>query len=213
VDVHHRFPGLLADPEVAFDVLWSRRETLTIAHTLVTCCDRGGSVVIAGVNALRDNRSDVVASLVDQVQSVFDAEAVHDLAELAERVGAAQTLAPVLQAVGAPVAAPSSGALADLEAWHVRSAAGRVGSARWVLELKRAPMRRWPALTWRAVVLAEDEIVRRYPSAGRGWLHLQLARARRASLGLRQLPRAVRLVREAGRKRRSVERLGQPDDG
>lgn len=210
VDVHHRFPGLLADPEVTFDALWARRAEISLAGVRLTCGDAVANAVIAGLNALRDDRQDVVDLVVAQVNTTFDRTARTDMARLAVQVGATLTLAPVLEAVDAPAVRAESVSPRDLEAWLVRSATGRVGSSGWILEVARSPKRRWPAILWRAVVLSEEDIVRRYPGADRGWRHLQRARLSRLGSGLRTLPRAVRVVRLAASRRRAAE---APDAG
>src|SRR5699024_2561170 len=40
LDLHHRFSGLLAEPGVAFDALWSQRTSVTVANQEVVTVGR-----------------------------------------------------------------------------------------------------------------------------------------------------------------------------
>lgn len=195
IDVHDRFPGFLADPQVVFDQLWRRRSSVSIAGQPIPCTDLVGSAAVTALHLLRDpeRRAHELDDLVERLRTVLDADQRDDLLQLAEATGASETLAPVLDALGV-AATGSSAAQTDLLAWHVRTRSSGAHSVAWVYELSRTPARQWPQRLWRALVLTEPEIRFLYPDEPEGWWGLTRGRVRRLAVGLRSLPSAVSLV-------------------
>jgi hypothetical protein len=62
IDVHWRYPGFFADPDVAFETLWDASVELDVAGRTVRVTDEIGSALVLSVHALRDpgrTRSDL----------------------------------------------------------------------------------------------------------------------------------------------------------
>ncbi|MCE4027324.1 nucleotidyltransferase family protein [Microbacterium sp. Au-Mic1] len=57
IDVHWMFPGFFADAADAFDILWSSRQEVSVAHVPVQAPSKAGSAVIMALHAERDRRS------------------------------------------------------------------------------------------------------------------------------------------------------------
>ena len=125
-----------------------------------------------------------------------------ELAELAAATGAADTLAPVLDPLGAPRIGAGSTSSEAIEDWRVQTSRAGIHSVTWVSELTRSPLRQWPRRLLGAVWLTEADIRVRQPGTGPGRRHLMLARLIRLSEGLRDLPRAIRIVRPWHRRSR-----------
>lgn len=203
LDVHRRFPGLLARAEVAFDALWERRAMVEVAGVAVPATDPVGSAAILALHALRDpgvtHKEAEFEALCDRLSAAWGSAERAALRDLAEATGSAESLGPLLTRLGEQL--PSS-RLADPEAvevWRVRTAAVGTAAVPWVYELAQAPWRRRPALLWHAIFLSEAEIRDADPAAASGWRGLSGAWWRRLGRGLKDLPAAIRIVRKSGR--------------
>jgi hypothetical protein len=198
IDVHDRFPGFFADPQVVFEALWARRTTATIAEREVPCPDVLGNAAIAALHALRDpsyerSRRDL-AYMTETLRVRLDDSGLQDLAELAAETGAADTLRPFLDELGAPCIGVGTTRAEDLEAWQIRTSSSGVKTVSYLYQLRRAPMREKLPLLWHALVLTEAEIRKAQPNAAPGAWGLFMARVRRLRVALRHLPRAARIV-------------------
>ncbi len=206
IDVHHHFPGFFADPQMAFDAIWARRERHRVAQVDVRCPDLIGQAAIVGLHSLRHpslERSQTdLPHLAGALERLLDPAQRRELAELAAATGAADTLAPVLEPLGAPRIGAGSTSPEALESWRVQTSMADTHSVTWVSELTRSPVREWPRLLLRAVWLTEADIRVRQPGTGPGRRHLLLARLVRLEEGLRALPRAILIVRPWKRRPR-----------
>src|SRR5512139_1177657 len=210
IDVHDRFPGFFADPQEVFEQLWARHTTATIAGREVPCPDVLGNAAIAALHALRDptyerSRRDL-AYMAGALGETLDDAGLHDLAELAAATGAADTMRPFLDELGAPRIGVGSTAQKDLQAWRIRTHSSGVKTVPYLYQLQHAPKRRWLPILWHALVLTEAEIRKAQPDAEPGGLGLLRARLRRLRWGVGDLPRAARIIwrsqREPVRKHR-----------
>src|SRR4051794_9236076 len=200
IDVHERFPGFLASPQATFDALWRYRSVAIVAGRTVPCLERLPHFAIACLHALRDPDSEPKRSelhrLVGLALETFDDAERATLTQVAAATGAAETLEPVLSALGVQV--HSSAELAtSMTDWRIRTSSTGVTSVGWIMELRRTPLRRWPAILRHAVLLTEAEIRDAQPDAAPGVWGLWRARLRRLGWGLRDVPRAVRIIRGA----------------
>ncbi len=206
IDVHHCFPGFFADPQVVFDALWARHTTHRVAQVDVRCPDLVGQAAIVGLHSLRHpslERSQTdVAHLASALERLLDGAQRRELAELAATTGAADTLAPVLAPLGAPQIGTGSTSPEDCEVWRVQTSMAGTHSVTWVSELVRSPIREWPRRLLRAAWLPELDIRVRQPGTGPGRRHVLLARLVRLGEGLRDLPRAILIVRPWSRRPR-----------
>ena len=212
IDLHDRFPGFFADPQDVFEALWAGRTTATVAGRDLPCPDLLGNAAIAALHALRDPSCQQserdLAYMVDTLRERLDDARRLELAELAVATGAADTLRPFLDAVGAPRLGEGSTPVADLQAWQIRTSSSGVKTVHWIVELTRTPIRRWLPKLWHGLVLTEAEIRQVQPEAAPGAWGLFKARARRLKWGLKDLPRAARIVRQGRRGQQA--RHGQP---
>lgn len=211
LDLHHRFPGFLADPQHVFDVLHARRSQVRIAGVLVDSTDVVGSAAVAALHLLRDpnQRRAEIAGLIDRLRSRLDSQHLKALAELATDSGSASTLAPVLEALNV-----TSGALtnqeAALEAWRLRAASSGMHSVAWLYQLRSSPLSAWPGILRRAVLLTEPDIRRLYPDERADRWGLLRGRLRRLIRGLWALPSAYKLVRDVRRDPKHVQTDNKP---
>ncbi len=204
LDLHVRFPGLLAAPEEVFERLWDRHDTAPVAARELPCLDRTAQALILAVNALRDpqatDKQTELDDLVGRVRDSFSGPDLADLADLALAVGAVETAGPFLERVGAVPDESGETDQEGLRAWRMRTQPEwRV--ATWLEDLRSTPRRRWPRYVWYAVMLTETELRNAEP---------QLPPGRRAVLGarLRRIRRGVRAVPAAWRSVRALDREG-----
>lgn len=195
IDLHDRFPGFLAPPEVVFDLLWERRVLVTVAGVGLWGTDVVASAAIAGLHLLRHpNRSArEMAELTARLEQRLSDEDVAALTDLAAALGASETLAPLLSAIGARVV-PAPVHPRALHEWKLRTGSAGMRSVAWVYKLRLTPWRQWPKVIWDALVLTESEIRVLYPHAAPGRWGLLRSRVRRLARGLRSLPGAVAFV-------------------
>jgi hypothetical protein len=205
IDVHDRFPGFLADPQVVFEALWSLRTTATIAGHEVPCPDLLGHAAIVALHALRDplfERSQQdLAYMAETLNERLDGTQKRELSELAAATGAVDTLRPFLDAVGAQRLGDGSARTDDLQAWQIRTSSSGVKSVSYLYQLHRTPLRRLFPFLWHALVLTEGEIRDAQPDATPGTWGLFKARLWRLRWGLSHVPRAARIVWQGERGR------------
>jgi hypothetical protein len=203
IDVHDRFPGFFADPQDVFEALWTRRTTATIAGRDVPCPDVLGNAAIAALHALRDpsyerSRRDL-AFMTEVLSKGLDEGQLRDLAELAAVTGAADTLRPFLDELGAPAVGVGSTPTEDLQAWQIRTHSSGVKTVPYLYKLQHTPVSRWLPILWHALVLTEAEIRKAQPDAKPGAWGLLKARGRRLQWGFKDLPRAARIIWQSQR--------------
>lgn len=193
IDVHRYFPGFLTDPQVVFDNLWERRITATVAHVELTTLDPVGHAALAGLHYVRSPRSGLamkhIPDLVTRIPHALGDHGLAELTALTETVGAAESLRPILDAVGAPVPTTPSADIDALRRWELRQTAAP--STNWVMGIFARPFHQWPAAIWHAIWLTDEEIDHIYRRTSESRL---VARARRLGKGLRNLPGALRSV-------------------
>lgn len=195
LDLHDRFPGFFAEPQVVFDRLWERRSTVEVAGQAIACPAPAGQALVLALHALRDphdpGKARDLSALVARVRETANPDSLHDLAELAHDLGAADTAAPFLDRVGAPSVGRGTTRAHDLRAWALRTEPD-ASVAGWVDELRRLPWRRRPRFLWYAALLTEEELRLDDPGLPPGRRAVFRARGARLRRGLRALPRALR---------------------
>ena len=201
MDVHHYFPGFLAEAGAVFDVLWAGHELVTLAGVPVPACDPVGQVAVLALHHLRispDGDSPALRELSSRAGATLSADEVRALVQLAHATDATATLRPFLLALGVPDAdiGPARDANA-FDAWNRRVRA--VGYEAWFMKFARTPKRRWPRTLWHALVLTDDEIhvYSNEPPGSGGLLRLRL---RRIGRGLAGVPRTVRAMAREWRR-------------
>ena len=198
LDLHDRFPGFFADPQLVFERLWEGRTTVTIAAREIPCPDPAGQALVMALHALRDPqvaaKAHELSDLADRVFRTATPDSLRHLAELARDLGAADTAAPFLDLVGAPPLGRGTTDSKDLQDWRLRTQPASATAVSWVHELRRLPWYRWPGYLWYAATLSEVELRLAEPNLPPGRVHLLRARVRRLRRGLAALPKAVRSV-------------------
>src|SRR6478735_5781765 len=132
IDVHHRYPGFLADASTVFDELWRRRDAQPFAHVVTPTPDRVSSLVIMALHALRDGAaSDLHRAELQRARSaaLTPAERI-ELAELAQATGCAGTLHDLLAGLGVHLPVHET---AELREWQARVASRSQGAYPWLL--------------------------------------------------------------------------------
>ncbi len=107
IDAHHRFPGFLAPPQQVFDVLWERRDQLTVAGRQVPMTDWAGSVAITALHSVRGDpdqlrHRDELRHLLDLAPTWTNQQRA-DLAALAQATGCVQSLDVIWARMGIAV--------------------------------------------------------------------------------------------------------------
>jgi hypothetical protein len=201
IDLHHYYPGFLANPGDVFDALWDRHDLVTLAGFPVPACDRVGHCAVVALHLLRDAPDDDSARLADlqaRARRILAPDDVEGLVKLAEATDSTATLRPFLVSLGVPE--PDLVAARDPEAlqlWDRRTRAE--GSAPWLILFARTPKRQWPHTFWHALMLTDEEIYAMHHVAP-GEASLASLRWKRIRRGVRGMPRTVRsLVRERRR--------------
>lgn len=202
VDLHHWFPGFLADPAVVFETLWSRRGTTTLAHRPCPSPDPVAHTAVIALHHLRDGHDPYKQGLLDDLATVvagWTPDQRDDLSRLAADTGASHALAPFLRRVGSPVRPATVPLAITTRDWDLRSQTHTVEVFPWLVGLSRTPWRARPAYLWNAWRTG-DQAVRRDASADRA----TVAAARRARLkrAARAFPSAVREYRRLRRETR-----------
>jgi hypothetical protein len=209
LDLHDRFPGFFAEPQVVFETLWARRTTVEVATRQIPCPDRTAQALVLALHSLRDPHDLAKLSEMDdvaeRVRRTADAADLRDLADLARELGAADTAAPFLAAVEAPAVGRGSTTSSDLHAWKLRTEPADATAVSWVAELRTLPKRSWPRYLWYAAWLSEHELRMADPSLPPGRVALLRARGRRLRRGIAALPGAVRDVRHLARSGRGAD--------
>lgn len=186
IDVHHRFPGFLRDPQEVFDLLWARRRRWSIAGAPAWATDEEATFLVELLHLARDpaqRRSRLRVALASPIvlQESF--------LRLVDDSGAAAALGPYLDRY--QEAADEK----EFEAWSRRVALGRTAVVPALDELQRTPVIERPAVVWRLIWLPGEEVLEQYPSLRGKPFGLARARLRRWIRAARQLPRARRIMK------------------
>ncbi|GAA5147481.1 hypothetical protein GCM10023340_19990 [Nocardioides marinquilinus] len=190
VDLHHWFPGFLADPAEVFDVLWDRRTTVEVAHHGVPATDVVAGAAVAALHYLRGvHRAASLDDLAERVRTSWTPSQRDDLAVLAANTGSTEPLRPFLDAVGVVPRPPTRAVVKPLAQWELPSELGTTSLVPWLMGLRETPWWRRPAFVWRALWLRESNFKALHST--RSLSRAELRRARRARLvraarGLRQ---------------------------
>lgn len=203
IDVHRFYPGMLAPPEVTFEHLWARRTLMDFAHRDCVVPDRTGSFLILALHSMRgtDRQPRHEEELANLLRLELTRIERQDIADLARLTGSAETLAPVLSALGISAGDDSSAVdPAQVRAWRERVDA-RSGAYFWISAFRRASIRERSQIVRAAVWPSAADLRLALPHIGTDLRSMTLARAARWGRGIRSLPRAVRAIRAHRRDR------------
>lgn len=199
LDIHHSFPGFLADPSDVFDLLWRRRVSIRIARQECAIPDRLGSLLILALHSLRGgtNQPRHRAELEHLVTTVRLTGIERDeLGDLARRTGCAATLDEVLPRLGVDAAAPTAELSSpELQEWRERIAAGGYGTYFWFAALRKARARERAVIAVRAIWPSDHDLLVTHPETPDTVPAKLWARAQRYGRGMQTLPAALRALR------------------
>lgn len=198
IDVHHRYPGFLAEPSAVFEELWRRRDAQPFAHVTVPTPDRVSSLVIMALHALRDGAvNDRHRAELDRARSatLTNAERV-ELADLARATGCAGPLHDVLTGLGVHIPVEDS---PELREWRARVASGSRGAYPWLLLWREASWARRPRILFRALWPTRSDMLAARPETPDRVGAVARARVARLVRGIRGLPVGLRALRSSGR--------------
>ena len=156
IDLHRLFPGFLREAEVVFEELWAGRQEHSWCHQQVATPAPEAHLLLAGLHLLRQPGNlagpGSLGELVELVEQRTDVADLRGAAvELAARVGALRTAAPLLQALGhkGPVVCEELPELAL--GWDRRSVSSAADGTPWLLAVAEASGRDRLMLVARAV--------------------------------------------------------------
>jgi hypothetical protein len=200
IDVHWEFPGLLAQPSVAFDALWRSRAAIECATVACDVTGAEGSAIISALHSLRHDTDSLrlateLTFATDEVRT-WAASAKDRLARLAEETGAAGPLVEWFAHLGIEVAVEPSDALAD---WHARRSSGDTFAGQFVAGMAEAGARDRLRLAWITFWPRAEELRAARPEIGPGKAAIVRARFARWGRGIRDMPRALRSLRRSRR--------------
>jgi hypothetical protein len=205
VDVHHWFPGFLADPAEVFDVLWSRRVDVELAHRPLPAPDPVAHAALSALHYLREHgravRAADLEALAGVIEREWDPAQRADLVEVAARTGSGETLRPLLTRLDLPVPAPSTVLTGSLEDWRMFTDASVTSVLPWLVMLRRAPWHQKPRFLARALWADPGQLRGVDPVARPRRRDLVRAQWRRLTRALRLLPAALAEERRLRRRR------------
>lgn len=168
LDIHWMFPGFFADPEAAFDTVWERRESMTVAHTEVLIPSRAAAAVVGMLHSLRNaqlarhnSEGARIREIVTREMAESDRTEFYDIARAG---GAVWVLRDVISAAGFGEVVSD---LTDDEKrrWNLYQSYVEDGSAvSWWMHLKATPWRNKAGILVRAVWVARADMPRNDPT-------------------------------------------------
>lgn len=190
IDVHHRFPGIEADPRAAFDHMWDTRLHLPVAGTDVPTPDRAASTIVIALHGLR---SPWVARHRQELTRLARTSAlppIDDVVAAAEGLGALACVRPFLEAAygherqdwGVPSAE-----------WVLRTSFASPMARRIRVFLTASPARR-AVLVRLALFPPRETLTKMNALRDLRGVRLAWAYVLRWSRGARSLPRALRAM-------------------
>lgn len=208
LDVHARFPGLLADPAVAFDALWGERGSIEVAGRPIAATGPLGSILLLALHALRTPHDPRSAAELSGLRTALTRTPPDwaALSLLAERTGCGGTIASLFTTLGQ--APPAAFVGDDDGGWSLRLDIGATRSVPWLHELATAPWRRKASVARDAIWPDAQAIRRSAKDMSLSGARLRRARWRRLRAGLRDLPRAAAVLARSRRRRREQASAG-----
>lgn len=189
-DAHQRFPGILAPPQEAFEVLWRARAEVSLAHQRVTTVSRPAALIIELLHVLRGAEPSMPGPLssafVNALPTPITADERAALTQLIPDLGAAHSLAPAFEVLELTGVATRSEDAELRHEWERFERFGAHGSG-WIAALHwRHPARSARDLFHYAWI--SDEAARRWAGSQgvryRGRLPLLVTRVRRGARAL-----------------------------
>jgi len=199
VDVHDRFPGMDADPERAFGVLWARRQPAQLAHIGVWFPDLPSRAMLTVLNTARTSESVQARQDLNRLLDAghpLDWEGVVALARAVDALPALRAGLELEDSGRQIVAATELCRVQVSVEWKLRLADAPRTALR-LGELARLPKSQWASKLGRWLIPPPAIMRMRDPRAAGGPLALALAYLRRLGDGLRAVPSSVSELRRS----------------
>ena len=204
LDLHRYFPGIDADSEQAFDVLWADRSLSEQAGVPVWFPSIEARALIIGLHAARDPGSPKTTEDLRRAMNTLGPTQVRALSDLARRLNAQAALRVGVEMLPATAGFVDTLGLGDVgmpALWVLRSQ----GADPLSTELERVrslPPGERARQLGRWLVPSAASMRARHPEVGNSRVQLAGIYVRRWGSGVRRLPGAVSAIRQAGDRRR-----------
>ncbi|MDI3213836.1 nucleotidyltransferase family protein [Arthrobacter sp. AL12] len=196
IDVHSRFPGMEAPPDIAFDTLWRDRQYLVMAARNIAVPSVPAAVIFQALHSLRamdDPRHQrEYTGLLQRVDTTLH----RDIVELSVELKATSALQPLLEELGAD-GLPTRDEEVSAE-WRYRTSAHVPGTA-LLIALMESPWRSKPRVFARGIFPSRQYLRQRDPDIDDSVAGLLGAHVSRWHRGLAGLPGAARKIRDSRR--------------
>lgn len=161
-DIHSEFPGLLAGPSMAFEVLWEHRVSVTVAGQKCWILDRSSSIVIWALHSLRGTRrqprhADELHQLTHDVLPTLSTTERAELSDRMVELGADEPLRAVPQFAALVGDRRGPRAPGAYEQWQGKLAQATEVSP-WLQVLRAARVRERAWLLFRALWPSADDL-------------------------------------------------------
>lgn len=195
IDLHANFPGMLADPQSAFERLWAAHRIVRLAHHNIPAPAPADHFVILALHALRTlapGEQTVAMAPLKTAWASLDPRERQDVVTTARETGALEPLREVLIELGAEPGPADDRFSTALAQW--RRSREHVGDSAvvWLTRWEQARWRERPELVWRAfwdISMDNSRSPQEWELATRR--ERALGRLRRARRGLAGVPRAI----------------------
>ena len=201
VDLHRYFPGIEADPGVAFEALWDRREAAETAGVPVWFPDLPSRLLVIVLHAARGALTGKVLEDQRRGWNTGGIDLFRQARDLGEELDALPAFRVGLESVAETGHLVEDLGLEDVPvpaAWALRSH-GASGTAVHLEGALERPWRERPSFVFRWLFPSPATMRLRDASLGEGTWALTKAYSGRLADGARALPGAVRAVRAARR--------------
>lgn len=180
VDVHHQFPGFLADPEAVFDALWRRRVPVVLGGVEVWAPSPAGHAEVVALHYLREpwreGVDDRLRDLAACTRAVLGDDGLRELETMAVDTGSVATLRRFLEPLGIAALDNRPDSSSRRQDWDRRTRE-ELASMPWLMEVRRTPWRRKARVIVDGLSMPEDELRRRYDAPAVSLWRLHARRA------------------------------------
>ena len=97
IDLHHSFPGFLADPAATFEAIWARSVTVPLGGQSILSSSQEASLAIAALHYMRSpsNHAVDLERLAERASEVLTPQATDELTSISREAGAKESSATV----------------------------------------------------------------------------------------------------------------------
>lgn len=192
IDLHSRFPGIHAEPQRAFDILWRDRAETMALQTVVPIPSYDASALIMALHGIRSKGAEASrAAELAVVRRLLTADPAlrRGIARLCVEL---EVSWPAVSGERAePGRSTDSSAIASRQSWDRRVLGGGSPTAYGLDYMLTVPWRQRPRVLLALLWPTAEELRLNYPEVGPSRRAVHQARLARLLRGLRDLPRAT----------------------